>query len=89
MKKRSFDRFAHRLKLLGLHDAIVKRTMALHVPLRELYEGENLAPTIRAARKSIYVWLMREKGLGNNEIARLFDRAPGGIGKLIRSAEKT
>lgn len=85
-EKRSFPKFEHRLKLLGLHDVIVKRAMALHVPLRELYEGGNLAPSVRAARKSIYTWL-KEEGFGTNEIARLFDRAPSGIGKIIARAE--
>lgn len=86
MPKRSFQTFARRLKKIGLHAAIEKRALMLHVSLRDLYEGANRAQSISAARKSVYLWLMRQ-GKSINEIARLFDRAPNGVWKMMK--EKT
>jgi hypothetical protein len=82
--KRSFRAFVHRLEEIGLLWEIKSRIQTYHVSLRDLYEGEGRSPSIREARKMIYTWLMKEKYKGNNEVARLFDRAPSGIGKLIR-----
>jgi hypothetical protein len=79
--KRSFERFEMRLYESGLHDEVQKRTLKLHVSLRELYEGPARAPSIAAARRDVYKWLMG-KGKGLNEVARLFDRMPSGILKL-------
>jgi len=84
VSERSFKKFVKRLQETGLLHAIDKRIGASHVSLRDLYEGPGRAPSIHQARKNIYAWLMKE-GKGNNEIARLFDRAPSGIWKMIRS----
>ena len=78
---RSFVKFSKRLSDVGLLKAIEARAMKLHVSLRDLYEGPA-APSITAARRSVYAWLASE-GKGNNEIARLFDRAPSGVFKLM------
>lgn len=82
MSERSFDKFVKRLREADLLQEIDKRIGATHVSLRDLYEGPGHAPSVRQARKNVYAWLMK-KGKGNNEIARLFDRAPSGIGKLL------
>jgi DNA-binding CsgD family transcriptional regulator len=84
--KRSFTKFVARLEAIGLHAKIEKHALALHVTLRDLYLGPGRAPSITAARRSIYLWLLKE-GKGNNEIARLFDRAPSGILKLTRGVK--
>jgi len=80
---RSYRKFVTRLTAVRLLDAVEKRSIALHVSLRELYDGPNRAPSIAAARRSVYLWLLKE-GKGLNEIARLFDRAPNGVMKLTR-----
>lgn len=81
--KRSYIKFVTRLDAIGLHAKIEKHALALHVSLRDLYEGPGRAPSISNARQFIYRWLMKE-GKGLNEVARLFDRAPGGVSKLTR-----
>jgi hypothetical protein len=84
---RSFRKFVHRLEGIGLLWEIEKRARAEHVTLRELYEGQGRAPSIYRARRSVYMWLISANGKGSNEVARLFDRAPSGVGKLIRDKE--
>jgi hypothetical protein len=86
--KRSFGKFVLRLQDIGLHGKIEKRALALHVSLRDVYEGSGgrLPQSIAAARRSIYLWLLKQ-GKGNNEIARLFDRAPSGVLKLTRGVK--
>ena len=81
--KRSFDKFEARLTAIGLREKIEARAVALHVTLRDLYEGPDKAPSIVGARRAVYTWLMG-KGKGLNEVARLFDRAPSGVLKLTR-----
>jgi DNA-binding CsgD family transcriptional regulator len=81
--KRSFAQFVKRLGAVGLLKGVEDRALALHVSLQELYGGPNRAPSIVAARRAVYLWLMKE-GKGNNEIARLFDRAPNSVWKLTR-----
>lgn len=81
--KRSFGKFMLRLQDIGLYDKLEKRALKLHVTVRELYEGPGRAPSVAAARRAVYLWLI-EEGKGNNEIARLFDRAPSGVLKLTR-----
>ena len=68
--KRSFTKFARRLKLIGLYAEVEKRAFKMHVTLQELYEGPDRAPSIAAARRAIYTWLMGE-GKGKK------DEAPG------------
>jgi hypothetical protein len=81
--KRSYRKFVTRLGAVGLFKGVEARSLALHVTLRELYEGPDRAPSIVAARRAVYLWLM-EEGKGINEIARLFDRAPNGVWKMTR-----
>jgi hypothetical protein len=81
--KRSFAKFVVRLDAIGLRKNVEKHALKLHVSLRELYEGQGRVPSIANARQFIYRWLL-EQGKGNNEIARLFDRAPSGVLKLTR-----
>jgi hypothetical protein len=80
-KARAFKPFVARLDEIGLHAEVETRTLVHHVSLRELYEGPDGAPSITAARRAVYLWLM-ETGKGLNEVARLFDRAPSGISKM-------
>jgi hypothetical protein len=80
---RSFQKFEVRLEAIGLHQKIEKRALAFHISLRDLYEGRDKAPSIAAARRDAYVWLMKD-GKGLNEVARLFDRAPSGVMKMTR-----
>ena len=82
--KRSYEKFRRRLEDTGLLEEIETRARSLHVTLAVLYDGTGTEPSVGKARKDIYAWLVRQKGLGNNEVARLFDRAPNGISKLIR-----
>ena len=82
-KARSFKPFVARLDATGLHAEVETRALAHHVTLRELYEGPGRAPSIVAARRAVYLWLM-EEGKGVNEVARLFDRAPNGVWKMTR-----
>ena len=72
-----------RLREADLLQEVNARIGELHVSLRDLYEGPGRAPSIAQARKNVYAWLAK-KGKGNNEIARLFDRAPSGVLKLLR-----
>jgi hypothetical protein len=81
--KRSFTKFVARLDSIGLRPDVEKRSLSHHVSLQDLYEGTDRAPSIVAARRDVYTWLMK-KGKGNNEIARLFDRAPSGVQRLTR-----
>lgn len=78
--KRSFRDFVTHLIAIGLRKEIESRALSLHVTLRELYEGDR-APSIVAARRDIYKWLMKN-GKSLNEVARIFDRAPSGVWKL-------
>jgi hypothetical protein len=81
---RSYSKFVRRLEEIGLHAEVEKRALKLHVSLRDLYEGRDRAPSIGAARRAVYTWLINE-GKGLNEIARLFDRAPSGVSKLTNN----
>lgn len=87
MKNRSFQRFVRELDKIRLRQMLEKRALKLHVSLRDLYEGPGRAPSISSARRAIYLWL-QERGKGINEIARLFDRAPSGVMKLMRGNVK-
>lgn len=80
--KRSFNKFLVRLAAIGLLGGVQARALKLHVSLRDLYEGPTRAPSIVLARRDVYRWLMKG-GKGLNEVARLFDRAPSGISKLV------
>lgn len=80
---RSFRKFEARLEAVGLHKTLEARALRLHVSLEDLYAGQGRAPSITAARRAVYLWLMKE-GKGLNEVARLFDRAPSGVMKLVR-----
>jgi len=84
--KRSFKRFETKLRKASLFGSIRSRATKMHVSLRELYEG-NVRPTpsIAAARRDVYVWLHDTKGKSVNEIARLFDRAPSGVLRMVKS----
>ncbi len=81
--KRSFQGFVRKLNKIGLSEVIEKRALKLHVSLRDLYEGPGRAPSITAARRDVYSWLYA-RGKGVREIARLFDRAPSAVSRLIR-----
>lgn len=78
--ERSFKKFSARLDAIGLRATIEKRALVLHVSLRDLYEVQGTSSA--AARRAVYQWLMKE-GKSINEIARLFDRAPSGVWKLL------
>lgn len=78
--KRSFSKFEARLDATGLRGEVESRARKLRVSLRELYDGAH-APSIVAARRAIYTWLIDE-GKSINEVARLFDRIPSGVHKL-------
>lgn len=84
--KRSFAKFTSRLQDIGLYGQVEKRALKLHVSLRELYEAPKGIPSITAARRAVYLWLM-EEGKGLNEVARLFDRAPSGVSNLTRGSK--
>lgn len=84
---RSFKKFLARLDEIDLRRGVESRSVKMHVTLRDLYEGGGREPSIAAARRVVYVWLMKE-GRGLNEIARLFDRAPSGVAKLTREKLK-
>jgi hypothetical protein len=83
MPERSFRKFSLRLDKIKLRRAIEGSALAHHISLRDLYEGSNRAQSVSAARRAVYLWLMRE-GKSINEVARLFDRAPNGVWKLTR-----
>lgn len=80
--KRSYSKFQKRIEEIGLFAEVERRAKKMNVSIASLYEGPRV-PSISAARKSIYTWLMAKKGMGNNEVARLFDRAPSGIAKMV------
>jgi len=78
---RVYPDFVSRLASSGLLADVEKRTMSFHVTLRDLYEGGG-ASSIIDARREVYAWLQGQ-GKSINEIARLFDRAPSGIHKMV------
>lgn len=80
--KRSFSKFAARLDELGLLNQVEKMALKHRVTMKNLY-GQGYAPSVVAARRAVYAWL-RDQGKGNNEIARLFDRAQSGVSKLMK-----
>ncbi len=80
--KRSFANFLKRLDAIDLHSKVEKRSIALHVSLEDLYSGAGRAQSIAAARRSVYSWLVGE-GFSINEVARLFDRSPNGVWKMV------
>ena len=82
---RSFRKFLVRLDGAGMRAKIERLALVHYVTLRELYEGKDLAPSIVAARRSVYSWLVKE-GKSVNEVARLFDRAPNGVWKMTRKS---
>jgi len=84
---RSFKRFSERLEAIGLLFEVNRRALVWHVTLADLYEGPVKAPSIVAARRAVYKWLM-ENGKGLNEVARLFDRSPSGVLKLVGGTGK-
>jgi hypothetical protein len=84
--KRSFEKFAARLREIGLYDKIEKMALGAHVSMNELYEGPRTMST-SAARRAVYLWL-RDKGKGIKEIARLFDRTPSGIHRMTREKDE-
>ena len=81
--RRSFAKFVARLEEIDLRRGVESCSVKMHVTLRELYEVEGRETSIAAARRVVYLWLSKE-GKGINEIARLFDRAPSGVTKLMR-----
>lgn len=80
---RSFTKFKERLTESGLVDDVQTWAMRMGVSLRELYDGPIKAPSIVAARRSVYQRLLKS-GKSVNEVARIFDRAPSGVLKLTR-----
>lgn len=82
--KRSFTSFARRLVEMSLRAEVEDRAKSFNVSLRKLYEGEFQAPSIVRARRVIYGWLVNVRGFGVREVARLFDRAPSGIVKMLK-----
>lgn len=84
--KRSFKAFEERVRANGLHAEITKRALAHHVTLQELYEGVDRAPSVAAARRAVYSWLAK-RGKGANEIARMFDRAPNGVARMLQKSK--
>lgn len=80
--KRSYTKFEARLESVGLLTDVEKHARRQSITLRELYEGPDRAPSVSAARKSVYTWLSK-RGKGLREIARIFDRAPNGIRKML------
>jgi hypothetical protein len=84
---RSFAKFTARLEAIGLLEQVEAHSLALHVTLRDLYLGPGRAPSITNARQFVYRWLLKQ-GKGNNEIARLFDRAPSGVLKLTKGGSR-
>lgn len=85
---RSFKRFETKLRAIGLLDELELKARAHYVTLEQLYKGPRV-PSIIAARKAVYSWLMSE-GKGLNEVAGLFDRIPAGVAKLVaKSVKKT
>ena len=83
--KRSFANFVKRLDAIGLRDKIEVRSLGFHVSLEELYGGASRAQSISAARRAVYKWLTKERGKSINEVARLFDRSPNGVWKMVKS----
>lgn len=86
--KRSFQRFVRKLDKMGLRKALEERAIDLHVSLRDLYgDGSRGTTSISAARREVYLWLQKQ-GKGINEIARLFDRAPNGVWRLVQKRSR-
>lgn len=81
---RSFQKFLKRIDSVGFRGELEKRALKAHVTLQELYEGPDRAPSIAAARRVVYTWLMKN-GKGLNEVARIFDRSAGGVAKLTKA----
>lgn len=81
-RERSFHTFKMRLEKVGLRKEVEARSLALHVTLQQLYEDGALVPSVITARRSIYTWLNRKKGI--REIARLFDRSASGVSMMLR-----
>lgn len=84
--KRSYEKFVARIDQMGLTGMLDKRLKKSRVTVIEIYQGGR-APSIVAARRDVYRWL-NDIGYGNNEIARMFDRAQSGIMKMLRNGEK-
>lgn len=87
-RERPFKAFTARLKAIGLLEEIseiARRTS--HITLIDLYEGSGKIPSIGNARREVYRHLAESYGKGINEIARLFDRAPSGIMRMLAHAE--
>ena len=82
--KRSFAMFLKRLDAIKFRDKIEKRSVALHVSLEDLYAGVGRSQSITVARRAVYLWLV-EQGFSINEVARLFDRSPNGVWKMVKS----
>jgi len=80
--KRSFQKFEKRLQASALHAEVTRRALVHHVTLQDLYEGADRSPSVSAARQAVYMRLWR-LGKGVNEIARLFDRAPSGVWRML------
>lgn len=82
--ERSYAAFLRKLDTIGIRSQLEKRSLKNQVSLERLYgthaRGSELTS---AARADVYVWLAK-RGMGINEIARLFDRAPSGVMKLLR-----
>jgi hypothetical protein len=85
---RAFEPFVARLDESGLRADVAARALVHRVSLRELYDGPDGAPSITAARRAVYLWLV-EEGKGLNEIARLFDRAVSGVSRLVGGRDGT
>lgn len=85
VKKRSFAKFAQRLEEIELREEVEDRCLRMHVTLQDLYEGRARG-SVKSARSDVYAWLHKTKGKSVNEVARLFDRAPSGVLKLVRKS---
>lgn len=84
--KRSFERFSDRLKANGLYTGANKICSENYVSLCVVYDGGK-APSVVAARRAVYVW-MSGRGMGNNQIARMFDRAKSGVSKSLKGTSQ-
>lgn len=80
--RRSYKRFTARLEKDGLLEEVVELANEYHVSLLRIYQDSSL-PSVVSARLNVYRHLS-SKGYGNNEIARMFDRAQSGVSKLMR-----